>query len=104
MAVYSQVDALDAGSETLGLLRQGEINYVTVTSSNIARALVRALDGPSRARIEAGQVQLVSISPVTSATIRELGLPVAAEAVEYTVAGVVDALLKLVRSGAQIIE
>jgi uroporphyrinogen III methyltransferase/synthase len=95
VAVYSQIDALDAGSETLELLRQGQIDYVTVTSSNIARALAKVLDALSRVRIEAGEVQLVSISPVTSAAIRELGLPVAAEAVEYTASGVVAALIRL---------
>jgi uroporphyrinogen III methyltransferase/synthase len=100
VAVYSQVDALDAGSEVFTRLRHGQIDYVTVTSSNIARALVRVLDAPSRARIEAGEVRLVSISPVTSATIRELGLPVAGEALEYTSAGVVDALLRLAGRGS----
>ena len=95
VAVYSQVDALAADAEVLNCLRRGEIDYVTVTSSNIVRALARVLDGPCRARIESGAVQLVSISPVTSAAIRELGWPVAAEAAEYTVAGVVDALVGL---------
>lgn len=99
IAVYSQVDSLHAGSEMLGLLREGQIDYVTVTSSNIARALVKNLDSPSRARIEAGAVRFVSISPVTSATIRELGLPVAAEAGDYTAAGVVDALVRLEAEG-----
>jgi uroporphyrinogen III methyltransferase/synthase len=99
VAVYSQVDALEADSEMLEVLRQGQIDYVTVTSSNIARAFVRALDASSRARIEAGEVQLVSISPVTSATIRELGLPVAGEAVEYTAVGLVDILIKLAAAG-----
>ena len=82
----------------LALLREGKIDYVTVTSSNIARVLTRTLDAAGRSRIQAGEVQLVSISPVTSATIRELGLPVAAEASEYTAAGVVDALVKLASS------
>jgi uroporphyrinogen III methyltransferase/synthase len=98
VAVYSQVDALETGSEAFDLLREGRIGYVTVTSSNIARALARALDAQSRARIAAGEVQLVSISPVTSATIRECGLPVAAEATEYTVAGVIAALVGLART------
>jgi uroporphyrinogen III methyltransferase/synthase len=95
IAVYSQVDALEADSEAFALFQDGRIDYVTVTSSNIARALASALDAPSRARIAAGEVQLVSISPVTSATLRECGLPVAAEATEYTAAGVVDALVRL---------
>ena len=38
------------------------------------------------------KTRLVSISPVTSATLRELGLEPAAEAAEATVAGVVDVL------------
>ena len=95
VAVYSQVDAIDANSKLLGLLREDKIDYVTVTSSNIARAVIDALDPPTRGRIEHGDIQFVSISPVTSAAIRELGLPVAAEAVEYTTAGVIDALIRL---------
>lgn len=92
VAVYSQVDAIDAGSEALQALRHGEIDCVTLTSSNIARSLVRALDEESLRLIRSGGVQLVCISPVTSAAIRELGLPVAAEAREYTTEGIVEAL------------
>jgi uroporphyrinogen III methyltransferase / synthase len=95
VAVYSQGDALEPGAEALEALRQGEIDFVTLTSSNIARALIRGLDEPSMQRIHAGALRLVSISPVTSATIRELGLPVAAEAREYTAEGVVQALIGL---------
>jgi uroporphyrinogen III methyltransferase/synthase len=95
VAVYSQVDALEEAPDVLGRLRSGEIEYVTLTSSNIARALLRALDAETRGRIETGAVRLVTISPVTSAAVRELGLPVAAEAAEYTTAGVVEVLLRL---------
>ena len=44
-------------------------------------------------------MQLVSISPVTSGAVRELGLPVAAEAAEYTAAGVAEALVALAQHG-----
>ena len=37
--------------------------------------------------------RLVSIGPVTSATLRELGLPVAVEAAVYTAAGLVAAVV-----------
>ena len=37
--------------------------------------------------------KIVSISPVTSATLRELGFNPAAEAKVYTMAGVVDAIV-----------
>lgn len=94
VAVYNQIDCVDEHAAALDCLRRGEIDYVTVTSSNIARALIEALDATCRQRIEAGEVKLVSISPVTSAAIRGLGLPVALEAAEYTTAGVVEAILK----------
>jgi uroporphyrinogen III methyltransferase/synthase len=97
VAVYIQVDALDLDPDIGRQLRDGKIDYITLTSSNIARAFARALDPPSRAQIEAGRSQLVTISPVTSATVRELGLPVAAEASEYTMAGVVEALIRLAK-------
>jgi uroporphyrinogen III methyltransferase/synthase len=97
IAVYSQVDADLAGSEALNQVRRGEMDYVTLTSSNIARSFIQALDEMSRERIATGQVQVVSISPVTSQTVRELGLPVAAEATEYTTKGLIDTLVGLAR-------
>jgi uroporphyrinogen III methyltransferase / synthase len=39
------------------------------------------------------KTKIVSISPVTSATLRELGFEPAAEAGSYTMGGVVDAIL-----------
>src|SRR5262249_10171476 len=92
VAVYSQTDAIDLDPETADRIRRGDIEYVTLTSSNIARALVRLLDEAALARLRAGTVRLVSISPVTSTAVRELGLPVSAEATEYTTEGVIAAL------------
>jgi uroporphyrinogen III methyltransferase/synthase len=99
VAVYSQVDAIDAGSEVFNALRRGEIDYIPLTSSNIARALLRAFDPICRERAATGQVKLVSISPVTSSAIQELGFAVAAEAIVYTVAGLVETLVRLATSG-----
>lgn len=101
VAVYSQVDAVALDAPAVAALRGGEIEFITVTSSNIARALAGVFDDADRARLTSGELKLVSISPVTSAAIRELGWPVAAEADEYTVEGVVQALCKLAEgSGA----
>ncbi|HZT82801.1 MAG TPA: uroporphyrinogen-III C-methyltransferase [Gemmataceae bacterium] len=95
VAVYSQADAIDESSPVLGQLRRGETEYVTLTSSNIARAVIQALGETGRALVGKGVIKLVSISPVTSADVRRQGLPVAAEATEYTAAGVVEALVRL---------
>jgi uroporphyrinogen III methyltransferase/synthase len=100
IAVYSQVDTIEADAEALQALRRGEIDDVTLTSSNIARSLIRQLDADALQRVRAGEVRLVSISPVTSAAIRELGLPVAAEAREYTTDGVIQALIALGQRGS----
>ncbi len=95
VAVYSQVDAVDPRSAVFDYLRRGEIDYVTLTSSNIARAFLHALDEPNRCRVLNGEVRLVTISPETSKAVAELGFPVAATATVYTSAGVVDALVGL---------
>jgi uroporphyrinogen III methyltransferase/synthase len=93
VAVYSQRDAvLDPQSTPLRMLEGGEIDAVLLTSSNIARALLAALGPTGRDHVHAGRTALVSISPRTSAAIREFGLPVAAEAREYTTEGVLAAL------------
>ena len=98
VAVYSQRDVtLEAGHPVLGQLRAGEIEFVALTSSNIARALLEALDEPARQQVRAGRVKLVTISPRTSAAVREFGLPVAAEACVYTTQGVIEALCGLAR-------
>ncbi|HSQ56954.1 MAG TPA: uroporphyrinogen-III synthase, partial [Gemmata sp.] len=98
VAVYDQVDAVNADPAILNSLRRGEIRYITLTSSNIARSILGLFDETIRGRIERGDVKLVAISPETGRAIRELGYPVAAEAVEFTEEGVVEALLKLARS------
>jgi uroporphyrinogen III methyltransferase/synthase len=68
-------------------------DWVTVTSSSTARNLVGAVGNEALAG-----VRIASIGPVTSRTVRELGLEVAAEAKVYTVEGVVEAVLTA-RSG-----
>jgi uroporphyrinogen III methyltransferase/synthase len=100
VAVYSQVDSVAPQPAVLDALRDGDIPYVTLTSSNIARSLARAVDDATRARIRSGAVQLVTISGVTSADVRELSWPVAAEAKEATVDGVVAALVELAKGAS----
>jgi uroporphyrinogen III methyltransferase/synthase len=95
VVVYSQVDALEHDSDILDRLHRGAVDYVSLTSSNIARALIRLLDEADRRRVQRGELQLVTISPETSKSVREEGLPVAAEATEYTVAGVIEAMRRL---------
>jgi uroporphyrinogen III methyltransferase/synthase len=98
IAVYSQVDAVAPDAPALLALSRGEIAFVTFTSANIAKAVLSQLDETARMRVRDGSVKLVSISPVTSAAIREMGYEIAAEATEYTTEGVIRAMTELVRS------
>jgi uroporphyrinogen-III synthase len=64
-------------------------HVVTFTSSSTVRNFM-ALLGPTKASIQG--VRLVSIGPVTSSTLRELGLRVDLEASEFTIPGLVAAI------------
>ena len=95
VAVYRQVDALTADDPLFEPLRRGEIDFITLTSSNIARALLSQLDSTTQARLHSGGTRLVSISQVTSADIEAMGYRVAAQAREATTEGIVEALVDL---------
>lgn len=87
VVVYSSRDVSATEEEILKLLLSGKIDWITVTSSAIARSLVALLGENLR------KARLASISPITTATLRELGYEAAAEAHPYTMAGLVDALV-----------
>ncbi|HZQ92869.1 MAG TPA: uroporphyrinogen-III synthase [Terriglobales bacterium] len=70
-------------------------DVITFTSSSTARNFVEMLGDRRALR----GVMLASIGPVTSGTLRELGLRVDVEAREYTVAGLVRAIRRLLASG-----
>lgn len=92
VAVYSQVDEPAADPDVLAALREGRIGYALATSSNIGRSLARLIGPEGEALIRDGTLRVVSISPVTTRELRALGWPVAAEAAEATIPGVLQAL------------
>jgi uroporphyrinogen III methyltransferase/synthase len=95
VTVYRQTDAVPPDGVVHDALRRGEIDFVTLTSANVARSVLGTLDEVGRARAHAGELRLVTISPVTTAAVSELGYPVAAEARDYTTDGLLDALVEL---------
>ena len=62
-----------------------EVDYVTVASSSAAQALAAMLEPEQRQHLTA---KLISIGPSTTKTMEKLGLPVYADAVEYTAEGI----------------
>jgi uroporphyrinogen III methyltransferase/synthase len=86
VVVYSSTDVETADPAVVAALSVGKVDWVTVTSSAIARAIVALLGEDLR------RARLASISPITSQTLRELGHPPAAEAAEYTMPGLAAAI------------
>ncbi|MGE0405221.1 MAG: uroporphyrinogen-III synthase [Candidatus Korobacteraceae bacterium] len=71
-------------------------HVIPFTSSSTVRNFVElAGREPIDQALRAG-VKLASIGPVTSGTLRELGLPVHFEANEYTIAGLLEAIVRAI--------
>ena len=90
VVAYQSDDVTAPDDEIASRLRSGKFDWVTVTSSAIARSLVALFGDDLRA------ARLASISPITSQTLRDVGLEPAVEAKEYTMAGVADAIAQAV--------
>jgi len=95
VVVYEQIDSIDLKDEVFDHLRRGEIEFVTLTSSNIARAFLAACDEIIRGRIHRGELKLVAISGETGGVVRDLGFPIAGEAKVATTEGIVRTLIQM---------
>lgn len=75
------------------LLAEGA-DIVTFTSSSTVTNFCNLVDAPALAR-KFPKLRFVSIGPVTTQTARQHGLEIAAEADPHTIAGLVEAIVKL---------
>jgi uroporphyrinogen III methyltransferase/synthase len=70
-------------------IKQDSIDWITFTSSSTVRNFFKRID----AKLLSGKkLRLASIGPITSDTIKEVGLSVDVEAEEYTIIGLVNAV------------
>ena len=81
----------EPSTETLAELDAG-VDVLTFTASSTVRNFVAQL-GQARARSLASRAQVAAIGPVTAETARNLGLRVDVMASEYTINGLVTALV-----------
>jgi uroporphyrinogen III methyltransferase/synthase len=88
IVVYGSVDVEEPDPSMVAALLSGEIDWVTITSSAIARSAIRLYGDALR------HSRLASIGPMTSATLRELGYEPAAEASPHSTAGLIDAIVR----------
>jgi uroporphyrinogen III methyltransferase/synthase len=89
VVAYDSLDVEQPDPQIAGKLATGQIQWISVTSSAIARSLVHLFGESLR------NAKIASISPITSATLRELGYEPAVEATEFTMPGVVAAIAKV---------
>jgi len=87
VVVYESRDTAKPQAEIAASLAAGQIDWVTVTSSAIARSLVGLLGDDLR------QTKLAAISPLTAGVLEEAGYPAAVVAAEYTTEGLLRAIV-----------
>jgi uroporphyrinogen III methyltransferase/synthase len=95
VAVYRQVKNPALPQSLTRFWNEGPPDFVLLTSSNIARAILGNLHAEQLDSIRSGRVRLVTISPVTSAAVRDFNLQVAGEAHPYTTDGMLEKLREL---------
>ncbi|HLZ61107.1 MAG TPA: uroporphyrinogen-III synthase [Ktedonosporobacter sp.] len=90
----------ELGREIVHLLQQRELDMITFTSSSTVRNFVTWLKScalqmaGSPLDLVTQQTRLASIGPITSQTARDLGLHVSIEAQQFTIDGLIDAIVQ----------
>lgn len=87
VVVYNSTDIACPDPELVAAMERGSIQWTTVTSSAIARSLVKMFGEALR------NTRLAAISPLTAGVLEELGYPADLIAQEYTTDGLIDALV-----------
>src|SRR5512147_9860 len=95
MEAYETVVPESSRTAILEVLKSDKRPYaITFTSSSTVKNFVELIGAENVNSDLLEGVKLASIGPVTSATLRDVGLRVDIEAKEYTIPGLVEAILK----------
>jgi uroporphyrinogen III methyltransferase/synthase len=87
VVAYESRDVTTPDVDAAAALAAGRVDWVTVTSSAIARSLVALFGADLR------QAKLAAISPLTAGVLADAGFTVTAIATEYTANGLTAAIL-----------
>src|SRR3990172_1061765 len=93
LVAYKTVMAEPKDINLIDKIKNGEIHIVTFTSSSTVRNFLQIV-GEKNISAFNGHVQFASIGPITTQTAEEMGLRVDIKAKEYTIPGLVDAILE----------
>ncbi len=91
---YESVPSSEGKEELQRRLEAGEVDCITFTASSTVENFVRAFGEDDMGRLLSG-TRVVCIGPITADTARARGIRVDAEAGEYTIAGLVEAVVGL---------
>ena len=91
---YESIPFLQGKDKLTEKLEAGEVDCVTFTASSTVENFVRAFGAGEAARLLADS-RVVCIGPITADTARGRGIQVDAEAREYTISGLVEAVVDL---------
>ena len=91
--IYETVREDNTDIDVAKMLKNKEIDYITFTSSTTVQYFVEKIGGENVAYTK--NAKCVSIGPVTSDKMRELGLSVDVQAEVYTIAGMIEAILNM---------
>jgi uroporphyrinogen-III synthase len=89
---YETVVPVNSATKLADALANERPDAITFTSSSTAKNFVALLPKNQSPKDLLESIALASIGPVTSATLREVGLWVNVEAKEYTMSGLAEAL------------
>jgi uroporphyrinogen III methyltransferase/synthase len=92
LTVYRTVAAEALPGNVLAALEKGAVDWITFTSASTAKNLHALLPAEMQERVAA--MKLLSIGPITSAAMRELGWKPSVEATEHNIDGMIAALLR----------
>jgi uroporphyrinogen III methyltransferase/synthase len=90
VTVYRSVLAEEAPATALKLLRRGEIDLITFTSSSTVKGFAKVTEG--HVDLRKPPFEVACIGPITAETAREMGLPVHVVAAKYNVPGLIEAI------------
>lgn len=91
---YESVPSSEGKEKLAKMLESGEVDCVTFTASSTVENLVRTL-GEEETRRLLGRTRVACIGPITAETAEGHGIRVDAEAEEYTIPGLVEAVVDL---------
>jgi uroporphyrinogen III methyltransferase/synthase len=91
---YESVPSLEGRNQLAERLGAGEVDCVTFTASSTVENFIRAFGAEDAARLLA-QTRVACIGPITAETARKHGVRVDVEAREYTIPGLIEAVVDL---------